>query len=111
MQDKAFTCSFSDAFRRSPSYKLFWPEGWSNPEVFIQHTPSAGTVSFDFIHNMCTKHQPILMQCTCSDCNTRADEVRFGHKLMGLSDAAGKGWADAKLNGEAYFLYEAAGNH
>lgn len=83
-KDKAFTCSFSDAFRRSPSYKLFWPEGWSNPEVFIQHTPSAGTVSFDFIHNMCTKHQPILMQCTCSDCNTRADEVRFGHKLMGV---------------------------
>jgi len=85
-QDKTFTCNFSDSFRRSPSYKLFWPDGWASPQILIQYVRASRTASLDFISNMCSEHQPILMQCKCGNCETRSDEVSpSGARIFGCT--------------------------
>ena len=83
-QDKAFTCNFSDSFRKSPSYKLFWPAGWASPQILIQYSSGSRSASLDFISSMCSEHQPILMQCKCGECETRSDEVSpSGMRIFG----------------------------
>ena len=86
VQDKTFTCNFSDSFRRSPSYKLFWPDGWASPQILIQYVRASRSASLDFISNMCSEHQPILMQCKCGNCETRSDEVSpSGARIFGCT--------------------------
>lgn len=73
--DRRFSCSFSDALKRSPTYKLFWPDGWTSPRFFAQYFPSRGIARLDIINTMCSRRQPILMQCHCQECSSMYDEI------------------------------------
>eukprot|EP00931_Biecheleriopsis_adriatica_P050298 TRINITY_DN29115_c0_g2_i1.p1 TRINITY_DN29115_c0_g2~~TRINITY_DN29115_c0_g2_i1.p1 ORF type:complete len:1606 (-),score=313.23 TRINITY_DN29115_c0_g2_i1:186-5003(-) len=73
--DKPYTCRFSDAWRRKSSYKLFWRNGWAQPIAYVRWLPSNSTVQLDFIQSMCSSTQPVLFQCSCSDCSLHRDSV------------------------------------
>lgn len=83
--DKKFTCSFSQSWRRQNSYRLFWSDGWAQPQAFVQWQASDSMIHLDFTSNMCTRQQPILFQCACRECSVYRDSLdSLTNELSGI---------------------------
>lgn len=57
----------------SSMYKVFWNGGFAVPMGVVNWDPVAGMVSFQIVQGMCTEKQPVLMECSCSDCGFYRD--------------------------------------
>mmetsp|Transcript_81398 Transcript_81398/g.143694 ORF Transcript_81398/g.143694 Transcript_81398/m.143694 type:complete len:1646 (-) Transcript_81398:190-5127(-) len=73
--DRPYSCTFSDAWRHLPSYRIFWHDGWAQPIAYVTWLPSRARIQLDLVQNMCRRSQPILFQCECSACNVHEDLV------------------------------------
>lgn len=72
-QARAYTCTFAQD--SGHTYSTFWPSGWSHPQALFQWDPAGDTLTLDIIQNMCSRSQPILLQCSCSHCKYYEDSM------------------------------------
>lgn len=78
-QEKAFTCTFPESM-----YSAFFGDGYAHPLIIVEWAPSDGNLQISVMQSMCSTTQPVMLQCSCSEC------VGYVDTVDGLRDVIGE---------------------